>query len=90
MTTIIILATAMGLVGFFIGKGKDRALEGALLGFMFGPLGWIVTLLLPGKVTAKPLPADYLARRNSPRYGNPLSPERRAREEAWKRAQSGE
>lgn len=32
------------LVGAVLGWWKDRLLEGVLLGFVFGPLGWIIVL----------------------------------------------
>ena len=35
-------AVVGGLVGFAIGSGKGRKVEGFWLGFFFGPIGWII------------------------------------------------
>lgn len=34
-------------VGLILGASKDRTLNGLLWGLLFGPLGWIIILLLP-------------------------------------------
>jgi hypothetical protein len=83
----IILAAGMAAAGYFIGNTKGRGGLGVILGLFLGPIGWVIVLLLPAQ-TNNALPADYIARRNSSRYGT--SPERRAKDEAWKRAQLGE
>jgi hypothetical protein len=44
--TFIIIAGFGGVIGYAIGKGRGRANEGALLGALLGPIGWIVTLIL--------------------------------------------
>lgn len=35
------------LVGIALGQGKGRAVDGAVFGFLLGPLGWLLVALLP-------------------------------------------
>ena len=44
-----------GLVGLFIGRSVQRSHLGFFMGFFFGPLGWIVVLLMPRKESETPL-----------------------------------
>ena len=37
----------MCLVGYLIGDTRGHGSEGVLLGLLLGPIGWIITLLLP-------------------------------------------
>ena len=39
------------LVGYLIGRSKNRPLVGFLLGFFLGCIGWIIMLFIPKKVT---------------------------------------
>jgi hypothetical protein len=84
---ILIACFVMGFAGYFIGKTKGRGQLGCIMGLFLGPIGWVVVLLMPAD-GGNALPADYMARRNSSRYGS--SPEKRARDAAWQKAQSGE
>ena len=45
----VIVAWVSSLAGRYFGSTKNRAKEGAWLGFLFGPLGWILVLLMPTK-----------------------------------------
>jgi len=36
-----------GGIGYVIGKTRSRGSEGFLLGLLLGPIGWIITLLIP-------------------------------------------
>ena len=38
-----------GLVGYFIGKSKNRVGLGVILGALLGCLGWIIMLIVPRK-----------------------------------------
>lgn len=38
-----------GLVGYLIGKSRDRAGLGIILGALLGCLGWIILLIIPRK-----------------------------------------
>ena len=38
------------LIGTVLGHARNRVAEGALWGFVLGPLGWIIFLLLPAEV----------------------------------------
>ena len=46
---ILVGGIISGLIGFFIGSlgDKNNHLMGALLGFLLGPIGWIITAVLP-------------------------------------------
>ena len=46
---LMLIAFFLGLIGSAIGKTKARAADGFALGFLLGPLGWILVLLLPSK-----------------------------------------
>ena len=54
-----------GVVGAGLGRCKGRGAGGCLLDCLFGPLGWILVLLLPDarKEDESPIDADFLARR---------------------------
>lgn len=43
----MVLFVLFGIIGFNLGAKKDRPNAGFLLGAFFGPIGWIVSLLLP-------------------------------------------
>lgn len=43
------LFLGLAFAGYWIGEPKDRPLAGALLGALLGPLGLVVTALLPIK-----------------------------------------
>lgn len=51
--TVLILVTAfssfvlMGFVGALLGGTRDRDIAGFFLGGFFGPIGWLIALLLP-------------------------------------------
>ena len=49
MELIIILAWWVigAVVGGLIGKGKGRTGAGAMWGLLFGPIGWLIILLVP-------------------------------------------
>ena len=46
METWLVVAVICGAIGFLLGRGVERPGLGALFGFLFGPLGLILTLLL--------------------------------------------
>lgn len=39
---IILVVLAMAGIGMLIGQGKGRGGEGAALGLLLGPIGWII------------------------------------------------
>src|SRR5262245_7383916 len=39
---ILVIAAIGALVGYLIGKPKGRAGDGAVLGGLFGPIGWLI------------------------------------------------
>jgi hypothetical protein len=39
---ILVIAAIGALVGYLIGKPKGRAGDGAILGGLFGPIGWLI------------------------------------------------
>ena len=41
------LTLAFALVGALIGKYKNAVVRDTLLGLAFGPIGWVISLLLP-------------------------------------------
>ena len=43
------------VVGYFIGKSKGRATGGVLLGFLVGPLGWLLVAVGPDRRPKCPL-----------------------------------
>lgn len=46
METWLVVAVICGAIGFLLGRGVERPGLGALFGFLFGPLGLILILLL--------------------------------------------
>ena len=44
---LLLWAFIGGGIGFLIGRGRGNGPGGLLLGFLFGPLGWLITALLP-------------------------------------------
>ncbi|MDO8391249.1 MAG: hypothetical protein Q7V57_12245 [Actinomycetota bacterium] len=46
----------LGFVGARIGRNSYRTVEGYVLGILLGPLGWLVTLLLPHRVVSAAAP----------------------------------
>ena len=46
METWLAVAVICGAIGFLLGRGVERPGLGALFGFLFGPLGLILILLL--------------------------------------------
>lgn len=47
LAILVIDAVICSVAGLLTGRTKGRSTEGALLGFFFGPVGLIVTLLMP-------------------------------------------
>lgn len=47
---LIIWLGLFGGIGYWIGSQKDRGAAGFVLGFLIGPIGWIVAAVLPGSV----------------------------------------
>jgi hypothetical protein len=43
----IVCGCVLGLVGLTLGTSKGRGSAGFFLGFFLGPIGWVITLLLP-------------------------------------------
>ncbi|HSI10385.1 MAG TPA: hypothetical protein VK961_00010 [Chthoniobacter sp.] len=85
LITLLIVGGIGGLIGTLIGRGRGRGGEGALLGFCFGPIGWIVVLLLPAvsvhTAAGEPRP---------PRTGAAYGRVKQAKDEAWQKAQRDE
>jgi hypothetical protein len=51
---ILLGAFLMACLGMWIGGMKNRSIEGAILGFLLGPIGLIIAVLLPeGKPAEK-------------------------------------
>lgn len=46
METWLVVAVICGAIGFLLGRGVERPGLGAIFGFLFGPLGLILILLL--------------------------------------------
>lgn len=46
---MLLLAVVCGAIGYAIGKGKGRPTAGFWWGFLLGPLGVIVVLILPNE-----------------------------------------
>ncbi len=46
---VLISCIISGLIGFFIGGlgNKNNSSTGAVMGFLLGPIGWIITAVLP-------------------------------------------
>lgn len=52
VVSLLIIQTG---VGFILGQKKGRALDGAILGFLFSCLGWLLILIFPARsAKAKP------------------------------------
>jgi hypothetical protein len=86
---ILLIAGGLGgLIGALIGNTRHRQGAGCALGFFFGPIGWIIVLLLP----AGPAPVKTNARPVVPASAYGLSADtvakKKAQERAWKNAQS--
>ncbi len=47
MTLVLILGTLCGVIGYFIGKPKQRQMAGAIWGFLLGPIGLLVICCVP-------------------------------------------
>ena len=83
--SFFVLALAIlfcGVIGAALGRTKGRGAGGCLLGCLFGPLGWIIVLLLPTlKDDSDPITPEFLARRQLSSAG------KKAKDDAWKKAQ---
>lgn len=53
----LVLTFLCALVGAWIGKYKNAVVRDAVLGAALGPIGWIVSLLLPKRTVSKNCPA---------------------------------
>jgi hypothetical protein len=66
MAIILVVAALCGVAGYFIGKPKNRAVEGAVWGFLLGVIGIIIIAVRkpaePKSVTAG-APADAISHR---------------------------
>jgi len=49
----VILAWVFSVAGGYFGATKNRYDEGRWLGFLFGPFGWVLVLLMPTKPEEK-------------------------------------
>ncbi|HZT97591.1 MAG TPA: hypothetical protein VFB34_12225 [Chloroflexota bacterium] len=47
MTSFIVFMLLFPLGGWYLGRGKGRGVEGALLGLFLSVVGWILVALLP-------------------------------------------
>ena len=47
MELILLWMLTVGLAGYYIGKSRGHADTGCCLGFLLGPIGWIITACLP-------------------------------------------
>lgn len=50
---ILLVWVMFGVIGHFIGKQKGRPVEGAVLGVLLGPIGWMVVHFGPDYRTEK-------------------------------------
>ncbi|MCW1922271.1 hypothetical protein OKA05_06880 [Luteolibacter arcticus] len=46
---------AMSVIGYFIGHSRGAGGDGAILGFLLGPIGWLFALAIPDKRPKCPL-----------------------------------
>lgn len=44
---LIVFAVMGGVIGSIVGEAKRRTREGAVLGLLLGPLGWLIVRLEP-------------------------------------------
>lgn len=44
---LLIVSVVCGVIGLWFGEQRNRQTAGFWLGFLFGPFGWLLTLLLP-------------------------------------------
>ena len=51
--TFLLLWVVFGVIGYFIGNQKGRPGEGAVLGVLLGPIGWLVVHFGPDFRTSK-------------------------------------
>lgn len=47
LAMLVLLAVMGFVVGSLIGQSKGRTWEGAIVGFVLGPLGWLILRLRP-------------------------------------------
>lgn len=47
VVVLLLSVILFGLIGMWIGRLKGNASKGFWLGFLLGPLGWIIAILLP-------------------------------------------
>ena len=68
ITVFVIGAILNVVIGGIIGKAKGRQGLGQLLGFLCGPLGWLIIALLPAMPAPAPIhrPATLHASRGNP------------------------
>ena len=50
-----IICAVFGIVGGILGSSVNKGRLGFLLGFFFGPIGWVIVLLLPRRVEEQPV-----------------------------------
>lgn len=61
---VLLAAAGIGaVVGLLIGQAKRRVFAGVVLGLLAGPLGWLITALLPVGVDPKTAPCPFCLNR---------------------------
>jgi len=74
--TFLLLWAVFGVIGYFIGNQKGRPVEGAVLGVLLGPIGWLVVRFGPDFRTSqdKAKAVDRSARIRVAKDGQDLGP----------------
>ncbi len=76
LQTYLFWAGLGGLIGALIGYGREQTISGFIVGFLLGPIGWIITFFSLGHrricpACSKKIPLNYA---NCPLCHSPLDP----------------